>query len=79
MEVKVIRFFFLKQLQNTNHCGISRLKISNKLSEIGLSLHDIDAILITHEHEDHVQGLKSVLESMTSVWMTMGLFLCLVD
>ena len=37
-------------------------QISNKLFEIGLSLADIDAILITHEHEDHVQGLKSVLD-----------------
>lgn len=56
-------------------CGISRTKISNKLSEIGLSLANLDAILITHEHEDHVQGLKSVLDKYDiPVWMTMGTF-----
>ena len=56
-------------------CGISRSKISNKLFEIGLSLADIDAILITHEHKDHVQGLKSVLDKYDlPIWMTMGTF-----
>ena len=67
--------FFSNSFKILIDCGISRLKILNKLSEIGLSLHDIDAILITHEHEDHVQGLRSVLEKYdVPVWMTMGTF-----
>ena len=67
--------FFSNSFKILIDCGISRTKISNKLIEIGLSLANLDAILITHEHEDHVQGLKSVLDKHdVPVWMTMGTF-----
>lgn len=38
--------------------GLSTKAIQLRLSEIGISLKEIDAILITHEHTDHIQGLK---------------------
>lgn len=38
--------------------GISGKALKQKLSEIDVSIEDIDAILITHEHTDHIQGLK---------------------
>jgi len=38
--------------------GISTKAIKSKLGEIDVDLADIDAILITHEHTDHIQGLK---------------------
>ena len=37
-------------------CGISAKRINTALQEIGET--DIDAILITHEHSDHVCGLR---------------------
>ncbi len=37
--------------------GISKIKIEDGLKGAGLSGRDIDAILITHEHSDHIQGL----------------------
>ena len=37
--------------------GISGKRVENGLNDIGLTGRDIDAILITHEHIDHVQGL----------------------
>ena len=37
--------------------GISRKRIEEGLNAIGLTLKDINAILITHEHTDHIGGL----------------------
>ena len=41
--------------------GISAKNIEEGLHSLDLSLDDIDAILITHEHSDHIKGL-GVLE-----------------
>lgn len=38
--------------------GLSGKAIISKLQEINVDIADIDAILITHEHTDHIQGLK---------------------
>ena len=37
--------------------GISRKKIEEGLEELGISGEDLQGILITHEHTDHIQGL----------------------
>lgn len=50
-------------LGNTNiliDAGISKKRMESGLNGIGLSLKDIDGILITHEHSDHIQGLGVV-------------------
>lgn len=44
--------------------GISAKSIVSKLTEINVDLSDIDAILITHEHTDHIQGLKVLAYKM---------------
>ncbi len=36
--------------------GVSASKITNALSQIGVSPRQIDGILVTHEHSDHVSG-----------------------
>ncbi len=49
--------------QNTRiliDAGISAKMISNRLKEIQVALSDIDAILISHEHTDHIKGLSSL-------------------
>lgn len=38
--------------------GISTKMTRAKLEELSLSLENIEAILITHDHGDHIQGLK---------------------
>lgn len=38
--------------------GLSTKAIKMRLEEINVSVEEIDAILITHEHSDHIQGLK---------------------
>ncbi len=37
--------------------GLSGKKIENGLKEAGLSTSDMDGVLITHEHSDHIHGL----------------------
>lgn len=37
--------------------GLSRREVFNRLSAIGERAEDLDAILITHEHTDHIGGL----------------------
>lgn len=44
--------------------GISAKAIKSKLEEINVDIGDIDAILITHEHGDHIQGLKLLAYKM---------------
>ncbi|MBC1605943.1 MBL fold metallo-hydrolase [Listeria rocourtiae] len=38
-------------------CGLSGKKIEHLFSEVGRSMSDVDAILVTHEHVDHIKGL----------------------
>lgn len=44
--------------------GLSTKAIVNKLAQINVNIADIDAILITHEHTDHIQGLKLLAYKM---------------
>ncbi len=43
--------------------GIGIRRIKNELAEIGETVDDLDAILITHEHSDHVKGLVPLLRA----------------
>lgn len=38
--------------------GLSAKAITTRLQQINVDIADIDAILVTHEHGDHIQGLK---------------------
>lgn len=40
--------------------GVSAKKVVNGLSSINVSIQDIDAIVVSHEHSDHVQGLGTL-------------------
>ena len=40
--------------------GVSAKKVEDGLSSIGVNINDIDAILVTHEHTDHVQSLGTI-------------------
>ena len=37
--------------------GFNLKQLGRRLERAGLSLHDIDAVLVTHEHSDHVGGV----------------------
>lgn len=41
-------------------CGQSAKKIENALTDIDIDISEIDAILVTHEHSDHIQSLGTI-------------------
>ena len=43
--------------------GFSRAQTARRLLAIGESLDDIDALVISHEHTDHVKGLAGLLKT----------------
>ena len=40
--------------------GISLVRLKNGLAEIGQKVSDIDGILYTHEHSDHISGFRFI-------------------
>jgi phosphoribosyl 1,2-cyclic phosphodiesterase len=42
-------------------CGLSHRQITNRLKQNELSLDNLDGILVTHEHGDHIAGLNVTL------------------
>lgn len=58
--------------------GVTKSYVENKLDEIGVTPKDIKAILITHTHVDHVQGLKVFLKKYHPVVYANETILCLL-
>ncbi len=53
----------LVQTENTKiliDAGVSAKKIVNALTSFNTDISNIDAIIVTHEHSDHVQGLGTI-------------------
>jgi phosphoribosyl 1,2-cyclic phosphodiesterase len=40
--------------------GLSPNQITERLTEIGVKIEEIDAILVTHEHTDHIKGIEGL-------------------
>ena len=53
--------------------GTSKKKIEEGLSELSLSLSDISAIFVTHEHVDHIAAIRTILKKYDiPVYATQG-------
>ncbi len=53
--------------------GISTRSLTRRLAQLGHDLAEIDAILVSHEHSDHVRGLEVLLKRrQLPVWATAG-------
>ena len=56
-------------------CGISKKRIIEALNKYNTNLEDLDAILLTHEHVDHVSGLVPVYNATNcSIFTTLGTY-----
>ena len=54
-------------------CGLPRRELEARLRAVGRSPLDVTALLVTHEHADHVRGAASFARRFgTPVWMTPG-------
>jgi len=42
--------------------GISARRIEHGLNDVGIQLADLDGVLITHEHSDHVKGIPVLVK-----------------
>lgn len=53
--------------------GFSFRSLTQRLAAIGESADDLDAVLISHEHSDHIKGLRTLLKKQkkpTPVYLT---------
>ncbi len=51
-------------------CGISRRALMTKMAELGVSLDALDAVILSHEHDDHTRGLKQLLKHQTPLLLS---------
>ena len=53
-------------------CGVGVRRLQRALAAVGLTMADIDAVLISHEHSDHIQELPRFVQQRTAVLSTRG-------
>jgi phosphoribosyl 1,2-cyclic phosphodiesterase len=53
-------------------CGVGVRRLQRALAAISLTIADIDAVLISHEHSDHIQELPRFIRQDTAVLSTRG-------
>ena len=53
-------------------CGVGVRRLLRALSSVGLTMADVDALLISHEHSDHIRELPRFVKQGTVVLSTRG-------
>ena len=47
-------------------CGFGVREMMARLQRLGLEVTDIDAVLVTHEHSDHIAGVSAVAKAASA-------------
>ncbi|MGL4589457.1 MAG: MBL fold metallo-hydrolase [Mycoplasmatales bacterium] len=67
---------YLYQFENLNiliDVGLSYTKIKKTIAEYGLTMEEIDLILISHEHIDHIRGVEVLKKNVDiPIYLTNG-------
>lgn len=53
-------------------CGVSLAQIKRTLAEVGLSPAQLDGILLTHEHSDHIKAIPQLIKHGSPVFYGTG-------
>lgn len=57
-------------------CGFSVKETGRRMERLGLDLTQLDAVLVTHEHSDHIKGVPALARKLVvPVYMTRGTYL----
>ncbi len=61
-------------------CGFSIIELTRRMSRLNCEPGEISAILVTHEHSDHIQGVAPLSRRFKiPVWMTRGTWVACKD
>jgi len=56
-------------------CGFTVRELERRLSQLDIAAETLDAILLTHEHQDHLRGVGALARRYgLPVWLTHGTF-----
>jgi len=54
-------------------CGFAMRELDKRCARVGVDLGEIDAVLVSHEHADHIKGVGPLARKYgVPVWMTHG-------
>jgi phosphoribosyl 1,2-cyclic phosphodiesterase len=53
-------------------CGVGARRLLRALDTVGLTMADVDALLISHEHSDHIRELPRFVRQGTAILSTRG-------